>query len=383
MTFLYQLAVLGAPTEAQIRDLSQCIATALEKFNLRLGHEVAWDVLPASFKPHQLQPSAAVFFGGDTLGIVNLEELLERGVPVLPVVSDLNKQQAELPEILQPLNCLNYTEGGAQHIANALLECVGLLPYQRRVFISHHHSEASAAALQLYEALSARQFDVFLDTHGNEMDEDVKALSWHKLYDTDVLLMLDTPSYFDDRWTNAEFGRVLAKGISILRVSWPEVTPSRRSATAWLTDLKTEDIHVDTGLLEEGALENVCLKLKEIRSQNHAIRSVNIISNLRIAIQAIGGKMLGVSTNRAMHMQLPAGQFLTVYPTFGVPTPVLLDEALNHTSSPEQSVAVIYDPIGMCQKGLHYLDWLNTHAQPDSWIKVTEASQQFEHWGNH
>lgn len=78
MTFLYQLAVLGAPTEAQIRDLSQCIATALEKFNLRLGHEVAWDVLPASFKPHQLQPSAAVFFGGDTLGIANLEEQIGR-----------------------------------------------------------------------------------------------------------------------------------------------------------------------------------------------------------------------------------------------------------------------------------------------------------------
>jgi hypothetical protein len=382
MTFLYQLAVLGAPTQAQINDLTVAITYALEKLNLRLGHDVEWDLLPGSFKPHQLQPAAAVFFGGDNIDITNLEELLERGVPILPVVSKSNKRQVELPKILQPLNCLDYANGGAQHVANALLECLGLLAHQRRVFISYHQNEAPAAAVQLYETLIARQFNVFLDTHGSEVTDDVKALSWHKLYDSDVLLMLDTPSYFEDRWTNAEFGRVLAKGISTLRVNWPEVTPSRRSATAWLTNLKTEDIQAGADVLEESALENVCLKLEEIRSQNHAIRSVNMISNLRIAIQAIGGKMLGVSSHRAMHLQLPDGQYLTVYPTVGVPTPVLLDDALNHTSN-EQSVAVVYDPIGMHQKGLRYLDWLNTHAQADSWIKVTEASQQFEQWGQH
>lgn len=382
MTFLYQLAVLGAPTEAQIRDLRECTTTALEKLNLRLGHEVVLDVLPTTFKPHQLQPAAAVFFGGKNSDISYLEELLQRGVPVLPVLSDSTQHQAELPERLQPLNCLDYAKGGAQHIANALLECIGLLAHQRRVFISYHPDEAPAAALQLYEALSARQFNVFLDTHGNQANEDVKALSWHKLYDSDVLLMLDTPGYFNQRWTNAEFGRVLAKGISILRVNWPEVIPSRRSATAWLTTLTNEDVQQDLGLLEETALQAVCLKVEEIRSQNHAIRSVNIISNLRIAIQAIGGKMLGVSSHRALHMQLPDGRFLTVYPTMGVPTPVLLDEALNHTSN-SQSVAVVYDPIGLHQKGLPYLDWLKTHAQADSWIKATEAGQQFEQWGHH
>ncbi len=382
MTFLYQLAVLGAPTEVQIHDFRECISTALEKFNLRIGHEVVLDIAPATFKPHQLQPSAAVFFAQENIDISNLDELLQRGVPVLPVVSDTKLRAKELPAILHPLNCLDYAKGEAQHVANALLECVGLLQHQRRVFISYHPDEAPAAALQLYEELSARQFNVFLDTHGDEANEDVKALSWHKLYDSDVLLMLDTPGYFDQRWTNAEFGRVLAKGISILRVNWPEVIPSRRSATAWLSRLETGDIQLDSGLLEDTALHGLCLKLEEIRSQNHAIRSVNIISNLRIAIQAIGGKMLGVSSQRAVHMQLPDGQYLTVYPTVGVPTPVLLDEALNHTSQ-AQSVAVVYDPIGLNQNGLHYLDWLKTHSQAASWIKASEATQKLEHWGHH
>ena len=381
MTFLYQLAVLGAPTEAQIRDLSKCIATALDKFNLRLRHEVVWDVLPATFKPDQLQPSAAVFFGGNNVDVANLEELLARGVPILPVVSDSSRRQSELPDILHPLNCLDYKAGGAEHVANALLESVGLLAHQRRVFISYQRNDALAAASQLCEALTARQFNVFMDTHGIDMTEDAKALSWHKLYDSDVVLMLDTPGYFNSRWSNAEFGRVLAKGISVLRVNWPDVTASRRSATTCISKLASEDIQLDSGGLEADAVERICLQLEEVRSQNHAIRMVNMISNLRIAIQAIGGKMLGVSTYKAMHMQLPNGQRLTVYPTVGVPTPVLLEEALSHTPS-SQSAAVVYDPVGLYQKGLHYLDWLSKHTQSDSWIKASEASQQFKHWGH-
>lgn len=381
MTFLYQLAVLGAPTESQICALNEHLKNALGKFNLRLGHEVLLDVLPATFKPHQLQPSAAVFFGGNNVALANLEELLERGVPVLPVVSQSNHYPSELPSVLQTLNTLDYAQGGAQLIANALLESVGLLAHQRRVFISYQRNEAHSAASQLYEALTARQFNVFLDTHGIETSEDAKALSWHKLYDSDVVLMLDTPSYFDDRWTNAEFGRVLAKGISVLRVNWPDVTGSRRSAITYMIKLDNQDIQLDSDGLEVDAVERICLKLEEVRSQNHAIRVVNMISNLRIAIQAIGGKMLGVSSHRAMHMQLPDGQRLTVYPTVGVPTPLLLEEALKHTSS-SQSAAVVYDPVGLHQKSLHYLDWLKTHAQATSWIKATEAIQQFEQWGH-
>jgi len=39
------------------------------------------------------------------------------------------------------------------------------LPAQRRVFVSYRRNESRDAAVQLFEELSARQFDVFLDTH--------------------------------------------------------------------------------------------------------------------------------------------------------------------------------------------------------------------------
>jgi hypothetical protein len=378
MTFLYQLAVLGTPTEVQLSTLSEDIAAALEKFNLRLGHDVAWEILPTTFKPHQLQPAAAVFFGGQQVETANLEELLERGVPVLPVVSKVDQAHIELPAILQPLNCMGYSEAGAETIAATLLESVGLLRQHRRVFISYRRDEAAMVATQLFNALAERQFDVFLDSQGTVPAEDVEALSWHRLYDSDVLLMLDTPAYFENRWTNAEFGRVLAKGISVLKVSWPDAATSLRSATASVVQLSATDITPDSGRMAEDALTNICQQLEEIRSQNHAVRSVNLISSIRIAIQAIGGKMLGMSAHKAVHLQLPNGEQLTVYPTVGVPIPFNLEEAYQY--SPHQSVAVIYDPVGLHQEGLKHLDWLKTHVQAASWIKATEASTHFTKW---
>ncbi len=386
MTYLYQLAVLGAPTETQIQALREAITQVIGKFNLRLGQEVGLEILPAIFKPHLLQPSAVVYFAGATAAlsqtqVTNLDELLQRGVPVIPVISGSN--QSAVPDLLKALHCLDYVKGEAQQLAIALLACIGLLQQYRRVFISYRQDEANEAAYQLYKALSALQFDVYLDTDiaatkAKLPSDDMAALSWHKLYDSDVLLMLDTPGYFDSRWSSAEFGRVLAKGISILRVDWPGATPSRRSSIANVSKLSNEVIDLQSGRIADPAVTAICAKLEEVRSQNHAVRAVNIISSIRIAIQKVGGKMLGVSANKAVHLQLPDGKRLTVYPTVGVPTPLTLEDAISHAQG--EPVAVVYDPVGLNQKNVKHLQWLEELIPSSQWIKATEASWQFGHW---
>lgn len=237
MAILYELAVLGAPTDAILGELENSISAATAPFGLRLGEEIAWHVRPNVFDPAQTKSAAAVFFGGADAPATNVESLLRRGIPILPVVSDITKVQEEIPALLRPLNCLAYNVGGVQRTTSALLECAGLLPRQRRVFVSYRRDEARQAALQLFDAFSARLFDVFLDTHGIAPAEDFQAMLWHRLCDSDVLVMLDTPNYFGSRWTSAEFGRALAKGISVLRVGWPDSTPSIRTGTASRAEL--------------------------------------------------------------------------------------------------------------------------------------------------
>ena len=90
-----------------------------------------------------------------------------------------------------------------------------------------------------FNSLSARVFDVFLDTHAIAPGEDFQAVLWHRLCDSDVLIMLDTAGYFEKRWTKAEYGRALAKGISVLRVGWPVINRSRYAGTSSRMDWPT------------------------------------------------------------------------------------------------------------------------------------------------
>ena len=378
MAVLYQLAVLGSPTDAQISELEEIVGTAVGMFNLRLGHEVGWEVRPEAFNPDQQRSSAAVFFGGENPPLANVAKLLERGIPLLPIASDVNRVSEEIPELLRPFNCLAYTANGPQRVATALLECAGLLPRQRRVFVSYRRGEARDAALQLFDALSARLFDVFLDTHGIPPAEDFQTMLWHRLCDSDVLVMLDTPGYFESRWTSAEFGRALAKGISVLRVGWPDCTPSARTATASRAELLPDEVDAATGRLADSAVERICLQLEEVRSQSHAVRSVNLVSNLRNAIQTIGGQLVGVGPNKAVYIRLPDGRNVVVYPTVGVPTSTTLHDA--STNSPDQSVAVVYDHVGLHPRWLGHLDWLGQHIHSARWVKASEAGWQFADW---
>lgn len=378
MPILYELAILGAPSVAQVDELQAIVAKSIAPFGLRLGHEVAWSACPANFNPDQHNVSAAVFFGGANAPEANVAELMRRAIPVIPVVSKPSNVGQEIPKILQPLNCLNYSKGGMQRVATALLECVGLLPRQRRIFLSYRRDEATQVALQLFEALSARLFDVFLDTHKIGVAEDFQSMLWHHLCDSDVLVMLDTPTYFDSRWTSAEFGRALAKGVSVLRIGWPDCTPSERTNTASSIELSQDEIDAVTGKLLASVVDRISHKLEAVRVESHAVRNVNLMSNLRNAIEQIQGEFIGVGTHKAVRIKLPDGREVMVYPTVGVPTSTTLHDA--SANSPNQSVAVIYDHIGLHPHWLKHLDWLGSHIDTVQWVKSSEAAWQLADW---
>ena len=101
MPYLYELAVLGEPTQKQINDLEQCIWSTVELFGMQLHREVAWEVCPAAFNPSQQSVAAAVFFGGPNAPQkatqVNLTTLLQNNIPILPVISDLTAVSNEIP----------------------------------------------------------------------------------------------------------------------------------------------------------------------------------------------------------------------------------------------------------------------------------------------
>jgi hypothetical protein len=378
MPNIYELAILGAPSDAQVTALEAELRPAVEAFGLRLGVEVAWTVRPSAFAPNKRTSAAAVFFGGEGAAGMDVTPLVSEAVPLLPVVSTLTRVRTELPPQLWPINRLDYGQAGARRVATALLECAGLLPRQRRIFLSYRRDEARQAALQLFDALSARLFEVFLDTHAIAPAEDFQSALWHRLCDADVLVMLDTPTYFDSRWTSAEFGRALAKGIAVLRVGWPDSTPSVRTATTSRAELLSAEVDSTSGRLAEAAIERICVQVETVRSEGIAVRHVNMVGRIRNEIEAIRGQFQGVGPHKAVHLQLPDGRDVVAYPTIGVPTSTTLHDAVSHAGG--KRPAVVYDHVGLLPSWLKHIDWLGEHVQTARWVKACEVGWQFADW---
>ncbi|HZR37930.1 MAG TPA: hypothetical protein VFA75_21340 [Nevskia sp.] len=74
---LYELAVLGAPSEAQLAALRSRFADAAQASQLQLGQDIRLTVQAAAFMPSERSASAAVFFGGGTGAMVNTAAVLQ------------------------------------------------------------------------------------------------------------------------------------------------------------------------------------------------------------------------------------------------------------------------------------------------------------------
>jgi hypothetical protein len=374
---LYSLGLLGAPSPEQATEVERLVAENIAPFGLGLREQVAWHLGPPEPLPVNRISAAVAYFGALGASTAGLDELLSLSVPIVPVVSTLSDVRGQLPAALHPFNALSYDSSGPLRVATALLECAGLLPRQRRVFVSYRRDEARQAALQVFDVLSSRVFDVFLDTHDVSPGDDVQATVWHRLCDSDVLVMLDTPRYFESRWTDAEFGRALAKGISVLRVGWPDATPSSRTATASRVELLPEELDA-AGHVAAVAIERIAIQVEALRSESHAVRSLNMLSALRRDLNTIGGSVAGVGVRRAVYMTLPGGQQVTAYPAVGVPTSRVLHDAAVHSAG--GPAAVLFDPIGLRPEWLEHLDWLGQHVPSVRWLKATQLGWDLAGW---
>ena len=122
-----------------------------------------------------------------------LETLLGDEALVIPVVDSITNFSTMVTPQIRSLNGFALSDCGRdfERLAARILEGFGMLREKRRLFISYRRSESSGVAAQLYEALDASGYDVFLDTHGViRPGEPFQEVLWHRLADTDVAFCL-------------------------------------------------------------------------------------------------------------------------------------------------------------------------------------------------
>jgi hypothetical protein len=153
-----------------------------------------------------------------------------------------------------------------------------------------------------------------------------------RLCDSDVMVMLDTPSYFGARWTAAEIGRALAKKIAVLGVVWPGHTPERLSQLREPIYLENADLVGSGGPLTAPIVERICIAVERLRSRSLAIRHAAIAGALRSAIEEIGGSVAAIGAHRGMKIVLADGREVLMFPAVGVPTAENLYDVAQSTS---------------------------------------------------
>ncbi len=381
----YEIGILGDVTDADRDTLVATIVKLVADFDLEVGRDVMVRTGDAFDEREGTAATAVVYFGG----LVQADQESARrafasSLPVIPTIPAGGDFDALVPAFLRGANGLRRRADDPEmrELAVALLECVGLLRRQRRVFVSYRRVESRNAAVQLHDLLSGRGFDVFLDTHDIRPGEPFQDVLWHRLCDSDVMVMLDTPTYFESKWTRQELGRARAKEIHVLRVVWPDHTPNKHTDFAETIFLDRAQLSSGDGPIVSDVADQIALAVESLRSRSIASRYMSITGKLRAEVERIGGALEGVGAHRAISLRLPDERKLWAYPIVGIPTADLLNDVVEKARRADQreKPVLVYDHIGIRDQWIAHLKWLDDNISTVRAIRVAEAAWTLAAW---
>lgn len=381
----YEIGLLGDFTDGDRDTLTAALSRLIADFDLQIGRDVVVRT-GHTFEERDLHAAtAAAYFGGAARADQDVtRRAFAASLPVIPTIPAAGDFGALVPAFLQGMNGLRRRDDDPEmvELAVALLECIGLLRRQRRVFVSYRRVESRNAAVQLHDLLSGRGFDVFLDTHDIRPGEPFQDVLWHRLCDSDVMVMLDTPTYFDSKWTRQELGRARAKEIHVLRVVWPDHTPTKHTDFAETIYLDRTELSGADGPIVDVAADQIVLAIENLRSRSIASRYMSITGKLRAEVEKIGGVLEGVGAHRAISLRLPDDRHLWAYPIVGIPTADLLNDVSEKARQADQRdmPVLVYDHIGIRDQWVSHLKWLDDNIRTVRAIRVAEAAWTLAAW---
>jgi hypothetical protein len=379
----YQIAILGA----RPRLLDQIVETiffhiselGIDKNYITFLNENNFDL---NYKANA--PTFCMYFGDPTEIFRNvdiLEKLIKDASLIVPVVNDLNSITKSTPEILHGINgfALN-TEEEIERLVSLVLEGLGLLRTSRRLFISYRRSESSNVAIQLFEQLEKNGFDVFLDTHSVRPAEPFQDELWHRMADTDVVVLLNTPGFLKSNWTREELAKANGMQVGILQVLWPNNAIEVSAKLTIImklqyTDFGNSKFDDKVQYLTDDAITRIVEQTEYLRARSLASRQDNLIAEFKGAADKTG-KKINLHPQKYIETQNKAGENIIIIPTIGIPHAFTyhksdeLVQALRMTKKP--NVFLLYDHINIRDQWLKHLDWLDRHL-PIQGLKIVDA----------
>jgi TIR domain len=309
-------------------------------------------------------PLVGIYFGGPRTAALDrqaLRRLHGFSAVVLPVVTNISRFRRLVPRELYGVNGIarDRADRNLDAIANLVLENLGLLRRSRRLFISYRRSESSDVALQIRYELDARGYDIFLDTHSVPKGDQFQEVLWHRLADSDLMLLLDSPGFLESRWTLEELAQAEAMTVGILQIVWPGYAPARYSDLCERVYLNAADFNGSA--LRASALVRISVATERLRARCLAARHDNLVREFCDAADTIGVRTI-VQPERYVLAKLGRGRRIAAVPAVGVPDAFRYHEASRRFPSGSGSaseVLLVYDHRGLRPGWLEYLKWLD------------------------
>lgn len=385
MIIKYQLILLGGKNRFKKRILDifflRMKELGIRKDSLTIMSEYDFYSLYRSNAP-----TYCLFFGSknaiskEVQLVLNI--LIKNATLILPIVSSLTKFTKFIPKELHTINGFELkTEQNIEKLVSSILEGLSLLRHSRRIFISYKRNESSAIAIQLYEQLEKNNFDVFLDTHSVKPGEIFQEELWHRMADTDVVLMLNTPNFLKSYWTTQELAKANAMSIGIIQLIWPEHELEEEAMICLPYHLVKEnyinkDFNNVSSKLKQKTIDKVLSQVESLRARSLAARQNNIITEfityakkISIIVSLLPQKVIVVKSRKC-------NDYILVIPTIGVPQTQIYNKtdyflSLIKTKKIKSSY-ILYDHRNIREKWVNHLSWLDSYL-PMKTLKITEA----------
>lgn len=385
MTTKYQIIKLGADNPFYKEVLNTLYHNIAE---LGLAKESIVEIDESNFKTQYKgnAPTFCLYFGSDLGSFKNidlLEILIKDANLILPIATDLTMFNSQIPKELKNVNGFELaTSNDIEKLVSCILEGLSLLRLSRRLFISYKRDESSTVAIQLFEQLEKNGFDVFLDTHSIRPGEPFQDELWHRMADTDVVVLLNTPGFLNSNWTTQELAKANSMSIGILQVIWPSHKLEREAEISIPFQLSDSDFgnkifNSPASYLNQDTISKIISQVESLRARSLASRQDNIVTEF-IASSNRVGKKAELQSEKFITIKRRDGKELVIIPTIGVPQAFTYnqsEELVARVKSKDVAGAyLLFDHRNIREKWIKHLDWLDNYL-PVKTIKIVKAEE--------
>jgi hypothetical protein len=371
----YQIVIIGSDNRF-LPDIKHSIYKHIDELGLVVDDSILF-ITEINFNEYRANaPTFCLYFGDNDSSFKNIdivETLKANATLIIPIYNSDKSFHDQIPEQLRNNNGFRLdTVLEVESIVGCLLEGLGLLRTTRRLFISYKRNESTSVAIQLYEQLESKGFDVFLDTHSIRPGEPFQEELWHRMTDTDVIVMLNTHDFLTSKWCAEELAEANAKSIGILNLVWPENTLINSAQLSIPYSLSendfTKNIFKDPygSFLTDDAVNKIVNLTESLRARCLASRQNNLITEFISAAKKLKIEVT-LQPERIIIQERPNGKERVFIPAVGIP------QSLTYNQSEElidrirkdkvDEIFLLFDHRSIRDKWLNHLYWLDKYLK--------------------